>query len=71
MMVFITKNILDADDNTIQFAPRRWIVLFLIKGLGPFQRLCLKYLNKGIQVMLACDLCKVRGGDVCAVQFAA
>lgn len=71
MMIFITKNILDADDNPIQFTPGGWIVLFLIKGFGPFQRFCLKYLNKGIQVMLACDLGKVGGGDVCAAQFAA
>ena len=59
MMVFITKNILDADDYPIQFTPGGWIVLFLIKGFGPFQRFFLKYLNEGIQVMLVCNLVKI------------
>ena len=59
MVVFVTENILDAYDYSIQFAPGRRVVLFLVKGFCPFQCLLLKYLNESIQVMLACDLSKI------------
>ena len=35
MMIFIAEYIFDADNDTVEFAPGVWVVLFLVKGLGP------------------------------------
>lgn len=71
MMVVVTEYILDADDNSVQFAPGGRIVLSLVKGLGPFQGFFLKYFDESIQVLLACNLSKIGGSDVCTAEFAA
>lgn len=59
MMVVVAEHIFDADNDAVEFTPGVGVVVFLVKGFGPFQRFFLKYLNEGIQVMLACNLVKI------------
>ena len=59
MMVVVAEHIFDADNDAVEFAPGLGVIVFLVKGFGPFQCFFLKYLNEGIQVMLACNLVKI------------
>ena len=71
MVIVVAEHIFDADNDAVEFAPGVGVVVFLVKDFGPFQRFFLKYFNKGIQVMLACNLVKIGRSDVLAAEFAA